>query len=107
MNGECYHSGLPVLHEKQVLAFLRRIWKILVSAFLDDILVQAPTYGLCCLHMQLTALVLLACCYALNYEKSSILPSQELTHLGFIWNTKSMTISVPQVLLRQRLHYTF
>ena len=84
---------------KQVLSFLRRMWQILVSAFLDDFLIQASSYNLCCLHMQLTALVLLACGFELNFKKSSPIPSQSMTHLGFIWNTRDMTITVPQVLV--------
>ena len=82
---------------RKILAFLRHSWKIMVSAFLDDILIQASSYALCCLHMQLTSLVLLACGYGLNYEKSSVVPSHIMLHLGFIWNTQDMTISVPQV----------
>ena len=82
---------------RQILAFLKCTWGILISAFLDDILVQASSYYMCYFHMQLSALVLMACGYSLNYSKSSVLPSKVITHLGFIWNTEAMTITVPQV----------
>ena len=46
-------------------------------------------------HAQLTALLLMVLGWGLNWEKSCFIPSQEVTHLGFIFNTKHMTIKCP------------
>ena len=46
-------------------------------------------------HAQITAILLMVLGWSLNWEKSSFTPSQEVTHLGFIFNTRQMTIRCP------------
>ena len=55
-------------------------------------LIQAGTAAEAFRHTQLTALLLMVLGWSLNWEKSSFIPSQEITHLGFVFNTKSMTV---------------
>ena len=46
-------------------------------------------------HAKITALLLMCLGWGINWEKSCFLPKQAVLHLGFVFNTKSMTISCP------------
>ena len=80
---------------KPVMAFLRATWGILISVFMDDMLLQASTKEKAFLHAQLGVLTLMSLGWEINWEKSSLIPSTEITHLGFKINTTTMTASCP------------
>ena len=51
---------------KPVLAFLRTTWSILISIYIDDILLQGRSPSEVFLHAQLTALLLMVLGWSLN-----------------------------------------
>ena len=46
---------------RPVMAFLRSVWGIMVSVYMDDMILQAQTAAECYLHAQILILVLLCC----------------------------------------------
>ena len=58
-------------------------------------ILQASTAEQAYFHAQLTILVLLCLGWEVNWEKSSLKPSHQLTHLGFDIDTSTMTASCP------------
>ena len=80
---------------KPVMAFLRTTLSILISIYIDDMIIQSDSPDKVVEHAKLTTLVLMVLGWSLNWEKSSFIPSQEVLHLGFIINTKDMTIRCP------------
>ena len=80
---------------KVVVTYLRIMFNMLILAYLDDFLIQAPTYEECLLHTEIAVLVFQCLGFEVNYSKSSMIPSQKIEHLGFIWDSVSMEISLP------------
>ena len=80
---------------KPVMAFLRAKWGILISIYMDDMLLQAASREQAYLHAQIVILVLMCLGWELNWEKSSLIPSNKITHLGFEIDTLSMTACCP------------
>ena len=80
---------------RPVIAFIRDTWGILISIYMDDILIQGSSSSQALLSAQITALLLMVLGWSLNWKKSDFIPKQEVTHLGFIWNSVHMTISCP------------
>ena len=80
---------------KPVMAFLRATWAILITVYIDDMLIQAQSVSEVLLHTQLFMLVMMALGWSFNWEKSCLIPSQRVVHLGFQLDTVSMTISCP------------
>ena len=80
---------------KPVVAFLRLTWNILISIYIDDILVQHCNYATCILHTQIVIIVFMCLGWSLKYEKCDLIPKQQFLHLGFLFNTVDMTISCP------------
>ena len=81
---------------KPIIAFLRLTFAILVSIYLDDMLLQSHSPELCTLHMEILCLVFMSLGWSFKWSKCSLKPSQQFHHLGFDWDTKSMTISCPK-----------
>ncbi|XP_048489242.1 uncharacterized protein LOC105380262 isoform X1 [Plutella xylostella] len=79
---------------KEVITYLRkRGFKSVI--YLDDILCVGDTYDEC-LHNVHETIKLLQCLgFIVNYEKSSLIPSQICKFLDFIYNTKDLSISLP------------
>ena len=75
---------------KPVIAFLRSFFIILITIYLDDILLQASSPEKAYLHGQIVALVLMVLGWSINWKKSSFIPSQQFTHLGFDFDTATM-----------------
>ena len=95
---------------KPIMAFLRASWAIMISIYIDDMLIQASTKDRVMLHTELVLLTMMALGWSFNWEKSSLAPSQTITHLGFILDTASMTIRCPLekvVKLQQRCSIAF
>lgn len=81
---------------KVVVKYLRITFNMLILAYLDDFLIQAPTYEECLLHTELAVLVFQCLGFEVNYSKSSMIPSQKIGHLGFLWDSVRMEISLPR-----------
>ena len=81
---------------KSVLNFLRLRLLILISAYLDNMLLQATSAEKAFQDIQVTILVLSCLGYEVNFKKSSLVPSTRIEHLGFIFDTNLMTIEVPE-----------
>lgn len=64
----------------------------LVMGYIDDILVLGETREECQRAVTDTAMLLESCGFMIHREKSSMCPSQEIVFLGFIVNSKAMTV---------------
>ena len=62
---------------------------------MDDMLLQAPTKEMAYFHSQLVILLFLALGWEINWEKSNVIPTQVITHLGFEINSQDMTATCP------------
>ena len=80
---------------KPIIGFLRSTWGILISIYIDDILIQNLDPHLCSLHAQLVVLVLNSLGWGFKPEKCDIIPRQKFIHLGFEFDTSKMTITCP------------
>ena len=80
---------------KVVLAFLRRSFSTKIAGYIDDFLIMGATIAECLLQTQITILVLQTLGFSVNFEKSMLTPSKSVEHLGFIWNSETMTVSLP------------
>ena len=79
-----------------VIRFLKDIFGILVVAYIDDLLIQAVDKQTCQHHAKITILVLQSLGYRVNFEKSPLVTSRVVVHLGFMWDSGNMTISLPR-----------
>ena len=82
---------------KPVIAFIRSTWGILLSIFMDDILLQASSVEQCILHCHIVIIVLMSLGWSIKWAKCDLVPKQNIRHLGFDFNTNEMTISCPPV----------
>ena len=80
---------------KAVVKYLRITFNLLILAYLDDFLIQAATYEECLLHTELAVLVFQCLGFEVNFSKSSMVPAQQIEHLGFLWDSVRMEISLP------------
>ena len=63
---------------------------------MDDMLIQAASASGAFLHAQITILVLMCLGWSINWEKSNLVPSQQITHSGFVIDSNTMTVSCPE-----------
>ena len=65
---------------------------IKISSYLDNIFLCCSSAS--CLKFQITSTLnlLISLGFTPNYKNSHLLPSQEITHLGYTWNSALMTI---------------
>ena len=80
---------------KPVMALLRSIFGILISVYMDDMLIQAKSAEEAYFHAQLTILVLLCLGWEINWSKSNLIPTTKIKHLGFVIDTEAMTAICP------------
>ena len=59
-------------------------------------LIQAEDKHTCRLHAVSVILVLQDLGYGINFGKSALSPSKVVKHLGFVWDSDRMLISLPQ-----------
>lgn len=79
---------------KEVITYLRRRgYKSVI--YLDDILCIGNSYKECSDNVRETLKLLECLGFVVNYEKSSLIPSQTCKFLGFIYNTHDMALSLP------------
>lgn len=79
---------------KPVISFLRTRG-IKISAYLDDIFICNNSKELLSEQLKTTISLLNSLGFTINYGKSHLIPSQSLLHLGYIWNSENMTLSLP------------
>ena len=85
---------------KPVVALLRQ-QGIRLIIYLDDILIMAESSDLV-LHQAASALNLLESLgFIVNYEKSHLVPTQEIEFLGLLVNSKNLTLILPGEKLRK------
>ena len=97
---------------KPVLAHLR-LHGINASIYIDDIFIQADSFATCSEHVEYTINFIKNLGFSFS-DKSAPIPNQVLRHLGFVLNSKSMTVSLAedkkgklQSLLTHMLRTTF
>lgn len=79
---------------REVVAFLRgRGYQSVI--YLDDILCIGSDYESCMENVNETLKLLQCLGFIVNYKKSCLKPQQICTFLGFNFNTKNLTISLP------------
>ena len=89
---------------KPVIAYLRSLG-IKISFYLDDIFLCASSSAKLKGHLEVTMNLLESLGFTINFTKSNLIPSQTILHLGYIWNSSSMTLALPhdKVLKSKRL----
>ena len=76
---------------KPVYAHLRQLGHI-ACGYIDDSFVTADSLDGCVHSIECTANLFTSLGFTINVEKSITTPTQELEHLGFLLNSKSMTV---------------
>ena len=79
---------------KPVINYLRN-QGIKILAYLDDIFLCASSSHILEMQLNQTLQLLISLGFHPNYNKSCLIPSKEIKHLGFVWNTESMKLSLP------------
>jgi len=85
---------------KPVLSILRQRG-IRLIAYLDDILLMAPSFDPVDQHAALTLNLLKGLGFTVNYQKSILVPSQLLEFLGSLVNSIKLTLSLPRDKIRK------
>ena len=80
---------------KPAIAYLRNLG-IKISFYLDDVFVCGPSLEKVEGDLACSLSLLANLGFNINFEKSNLVPSHSLQHLGYIWNSSCMTISLPQ-----------
>ena len=80
---------------KTILVFLRSRG-LRICAWFDDIILAADSKSLILEQLHFTKLILKSLGFIPHPEKSMLIPSQSIDHLGFIWDSVNFTISVPK-----------
>lgn len=68
---------------------------IKISAFLDDLFICGSNPELVSTNARITLDTLQRLGFNPNFAKSNLFPSQEIEHLGYIWNSTTMSLSLP------------
>ena len=68
----------------------------LVSAFIDDLINFGDSYEDCLINLAETIALLQKLGFIIHPDKSHLTPTQEITFLGFVINSNSMTISLTE-----------
>ena len=79
---------------KSVLTFLRGRG-LRISAWFDDIILVASSIALIREQLHFTMLILKSLGFIPHPEKSMLIPSQTINHLGFVWDSNKVSLSVP------------
>lgn len=69
---------------------------IRIIIYLDDILVLASSFDQCIKDAQFVIDTLVSLGFQIKIEKCVFTPSQDFFFLGYLWNTKEMTCSLPE-----------
>ncbi|XP_033214398.1 uncharacterized protein LOC117171315 [Belonocnema kinseyi] len=79
---------------KPVVSYLRRLGYS-SALYLDDFLLFGDTYQDCEVNLKTTKELLESLGFIINLKKSHLNPEQRCKFLGFIYNSKSMTLELP------------
>ncbi len=79
---------------KPVISYLRK-QGLLSVIFLDDFLLLGQTYQECHKNVNITLHTLERLGFVINYKKSSLVPSQRIKYLGFVFDSVKWTLSLP------------
>ena len=71
-----------------------RIEGVIVAIYIDDIIVIGDTYEECLIGTIKTIKLFLKLGFIIHPEKSSLQPSQEITYLGFVFNSKEILVTL-------------
>ena len=71
-----------------------RIEGVMVAIYIDDIIIIGDTYEECLIGTIKTIKLFLKLGFIIHPEKSSLQPSQEITYLGFVFNSKEMLVTL-------------
>nr|CAH7741143.1 unnamed protein product [Callosobruchus chinensis] len=77
---------------KPVLSHLRKRGFMSVL-YLDDFLLIGSSYSKCSGNVSVTVKLLESLGYIINYDKSSLTPSRDVSYLGMHYNSQDMTVS--------------
>ena len=92
------YARAPLLFTKllrQPFGFLRK-QGLLSVIYLDDSYLQGDSYSSCLHNITTTTSLMIALGFKIILEKSVLLPTQTVKFLGFILNSITMTISLPE-----------
>ena len=78
-----------------ILTFLRR-QNIRIAAWIDDIFLTASSFSLCQEQTYKSLQTFKELGFLPNIEKSQLVPSQRICHLGLIWDSVEFSVSVPK-----------
>ncbi|XP_072400418.1 uncharacterized protein [Diabrotica undecimpunctata] len=81
---------------KPVTQYLK-VRNILILNYLDDCLLLGSTKLECINNLKITIELFLELGFIINYKKSTLIPTQQITFLGFIFNSVDMSLSLTQV----------
>lgn len=79
---------------KPILEYLRSSGLLSVN-YLDDFLCVGSSYEECLFNVNTTCTILQSLGFIINNKKSVLIPKNVCKFLGFVFNTKDMTISLP------------
>ena len=77
-----------------VLSYLRRCG-IRIAAWIDDFLLSASSRALCQEHAFQTVRTFEELGFLPNVDKSHLVPTQRIAHLGLVWDSVDYSVSVP------------
>ena len=89
---------------KPIITFLHKNGVTLVI-YIDDLWITALTYSACLQSMFTTARLLTSLGFLLNKKKSHPVPSRRVVALGYVIDSISMTISLPDHKMDDVLHH--
>ena len=79
---------------KPAIVYLR-VKGIKISIYLDDIFICNSAKSVLVSHIDQTLTLLKSLGFTPNYAKSNLNPLKLLIHLGYLWNSESMSLSIP------------
>ena len=78
---------------KPLYAHLRQLGHI-TCGYIDDSFIMGNTYDTCSASIRATHDLFKSLGFCVNYDKSELLPSRQIEHLGFVLNSANMTVSL-------------
>jgi len=89
---------------KPIVSILRKNGNVSV-VYLDDFWLCGESYQLCHQNVTETIKLLSYLGFVINYTKSDLIPKQEITYLGLIFNSEKYQVSLPDAKIEKlRLH---
>ena len=91
-----YKEG-PRVFTKLSKPFISYLQKegICVAIYIDDLIIMSKNFESCVRHVQRVATLLDKLGFTINMKKSVFTPSQVIEFLGFIMDSKNMTVTLP------------